>query len=140
MQFRLIRTLLRKLLSKAHNIELKRQISSGENINHTIITQLDLKIHLLQNSTVSSRSSIGIRLSLSAGTSSLSGGPKRGGGGRFSQLHVQHVVLLLVLDVQTLRGDLAKVQVAPRREHANHVHDAQCDAALLFVRALFYAH
>lgn len=140
MQFRLIRTLLRKLLSKAHNIELKRQISSGENIDHTIIAQLDLKIHLLQNSTVSSRSSIGIRLSLSAGTSSLSGGPKRGGGGRFSQLHVQHVVLLLVLDVQTLRGDLAKVQVAPRREHANHVHDAQCDAPLLFVRALFYAH
>jgi len=139
MQFRLIRTLLGKLLSKAHNIELKRQISSGENINHAIVAQLDLKIHLLQNSTVSSGSSIGVGLSLGASTSPFSGGPKRGGGGRFPQLHVQHVVLLLVLDVQTLRGDLAKVQVASRREHTNHVHDAQCDTAL-FVSAVFYGH
>lgn len=139
MQFRLIRTLLGKLLSQPNNIELKRQISSSENINHAIVVQLDFKIHLLQDATVSSGSSIGVGLSLGPSTSPLSGGPKRGGGGRFPQLHVQHVVLLLVLDVQTLRGDLAKVQVAPRREHANHVHDAQCDAAL-FISTVFYGH
>ena len=123
MKFGLIGALGSVLFGKSNDVDVERNRAGGEHIDHAVVAQSNLEFHLLEEATEATRGSIRVTLRLCARARALARRPHGRRCLRFAQLHANHVVLLLVLDVHALLGDLAQVQVTSGRERADDVRD-----------------
>ena len=107
----------------------------GEHVDHPVVAQGHLELHLLQEATIASRRSVRLGLGLGARARYLARRPDGGGGVRLAQAHVHHAVLLLVLDVQAEESDAAQIEVTLGRVRAHHVVDVDLDEVRVHTHA-----